>query len=104
MVTVNKAKIYEYFYENKPTSDSKVIQKLQNRVKYERPKSEKIVPQKIYGKTSNKAVTEKQVEALGLALGADVKITDFFIPGKLRPFLVQGEVKEEKREKKEKKS
>ena len=39
-----------------------------------------------------------------MALGADVKITDFFIPGKLRPFLVQGEAKEEKREKKEKKS
>lgn len=39
VVTINKAKIYEYFYESKPTNDSKVIQKLQNRVKYERPKS-----------------------------------------------------------------
>ena len=39
VVTVNKAKVYEYYYENKSGNDSKVIQKLQNRVKYERPKN-----------------------------------------------------------------
>lgn len=59
---------------------------------------------KIFGKTSNKIITEKQIEALGLTLSAEVKFADFFIPGKLRPFLVHGEAKEEKREKKEKKS
>lgn len=33
-LTMNKAKIYDYYYENKPANDEKVIQKLLSRVKY----------------------------------------------------------------------
>lgn len=33
-LSINKAKIYEYYYDNKNTEGEKVVQKLQSRIKY----------------------------------------------------------------------
>lgn len=56
VLTINKAKIYEYYYDNKNTEGDKVVQKLQSRIKYERPKFEKISPPRISLHSKKKGV------------------------------------------------
>jgi hypothetical protein len=56
------------------------------------------------GNHANKSINEKVVEGLGLTVKSELRLADFLIPGRLRPFLVQGEVKEEKKGKREAKS
>jgi hypothetical protein len=42
-------------------------------------------------------LNEKYLEKLGIIVNKETKLSDMLIPGKLRPFLVQGEAKEGKK-------
>lgn len=77
---------------------------MQSKVRYEKPKYEKIAPPKLFHDRGEKPVTIAHVESLGLTLMKEAKNDDYFLPGKLKTLLASDEFKEEKREKISKKS
>jgi len=72
------------------------LQKLQAKVKYEKPKFEKIMLPKLFYK-ADKTINLAYIENLSLTLMNNVTNEDYFVPGKMKNLLVAGEVKEEKK-------
>lgn len=89
--SLNKAKLNDYYYDTTQIKEEKVLQKLQSKVRYEKPRMEKLIIPRLF--STGKSSLNVQVEQLGLTINKEVNPEDFYLPGRLRPFLVNGEVK-----------